>query len=78
MTLAQNFVSIINQFDYDENGFLIVPDGFIEAWRDCASVSYPLGTDSFDATEQWSFKDGSTVTVNNPRQRCFSLFVHLE
>lgn len=36
MTLAQNFVFLVNQFDYDENGFLIVPDGFIEAWRDCA------------------------------------------
>lgn len=75
-TLAQNFVCIIDQFDCDDDGFIVVPELFIEAWRGrTSSVEYPLGTDSIDATELWRFEDGSAVLVDNPRQRCYTLHV---
>ncbi|WP_289168952.1 hypothetical protein [uncultured Parasutterella sp.] len=75
-TLAQNFISIVSHFYFNYDGFLAIPELFIEAWRDLAvSVEYPLGTDSIDATELWRFEDGSAVLVDNPRQRCYTLRV---
>lgn len=39
------------------------------------SVTYPLGTDSYDPTERYTFSDGSSLTLANPRQSAYAAFV---
>lgn len=39
--------------------------------------SYPMGTDSYDATERHEFADGSAIVVGNPDQITFSLNVYV-
>lgn len=41
-------------------------------------VTYPMGKDSYDATERHEFADGSVIVVGNPDQITYSLNVYEE
>lgn len=41
-------------------------------------VSFPMGTDSYDAMERHEFADGSVIIVGNPDQITYSLNVYAE
>lgn len=73
-TTAQKVIAMIESHGRDDGGYSNAPYSMIQAWRETAvAVEYPMGTDSYDATEVWRFKDGSALWVNNPRQAAFRL-----
>lgn len=75
-TIAERLEEIVDGYDYDEKGKKNTPEFFLTAWREQAvEITYPLGKDSFDATEGWKFIDGSYAQVDNPRQVCYCLNV---
>jgi len=76
-TIARNFEALCFQYPCEDN-YRVVPNGFVNAWRQQAvKVEYPLGTDSFDSTERWTFRDGSKVEVQNPSQAAFILRINV-
>lgn len=79
MTIADKFVRELKLIPRDEQGFYEprIAEGWIARVRHASvRVTYPMGTDSYDATERHEFADGSKITVGNPDQISFSLNVH--
>jgi hypothetical protein len=81
MTIAQKFVKELELIPRDEKGFYNsrLANGWIARVRhQSLRVSFPMGTDSYDATERHEFADGSVIVVGNPNQIAFSLNVYAE
>ena len=81
MTIAQKFVNELRLIPIDEKSFYnnSLAEGWIARVRHASvRVTYPMGTDSYDATERHEFADGSLVWVGNPRQSAFALDVYEE
>lgn len=81
MNIASKFVKELNLISRDERGFYDrrLADGWIARVRhSSAHVTFPMGTDSYDATERHEFADGSVIVVGNPDQSTFSLNVYEE
>lgn len=81
MNIANKFVKELNLISRDERGFydLRLADGWIARVRHASvHVTFPMGTDSYDATERHEFADGSVIVVGNPDQIAFSLNVYAE
>lgn len=81
MTLAQKFVKELYLIPMDEKGFY--EDRLAQGWiarvrHTSVHVTFPMGKDSYDATERHEFKDGSVITVGNPDQITYSLNVYVE
>lgn len=80
MTIANKFVKELNLVSRDERGFYNrrLAEGWIARVRhQSLRVSFPMGTDSYDATERHEFADGSVIMVGNPDQITFSLNVYV-
>lgn len=76
MTIAQKFVKELGLISRDEKGFYEprLASGWIARVRHRSlRVSFPMGTDSYDATERHEFADGSVIVVGNPDQITYSL-----
>ena len=81
MNIAKKFVKELNLIARDERGFYDrrLANGWIARVRhQSLRVSYPMGKDSYDATERHEFADGSTIVVGNPDQITYSLNVYEE
>ena len=81
MTIAQKFVKELRPIPMDEKGFYDhrLANGWIARVRHASvRVTYPMGTDSYDATERHEFADGSVLVVGNPEQVTYSLNVYEE
>ena len=81
MTIAQKFVKELGLISRGEKGFYNhrLADGWIARVRhQSLRVSFPQGTDSYDATERHEFADGSVIVVGNPDQITYSLDVYAE
>lgn len=81
MTIAQKFVKELRLISRGEKGFYNhrLADGWIARVRhQSLRVSFPQGTDSYDATERHEFADGSVIVVGNPDQITYSLDVYTE
>lgn len=81
MTVAKKFVKELSLISRDENGFYNsrLANGWIARVRhQSLRVSFPMGKDSYDATERHEFADGSVIVVGNPEQTAFSLNVYEE
>ena len=81
MTIANKFVKELGLISRDEKGFYDrrLADGWIARVRHASvRVTYPMGTDSYDATERHEFSDGSVIMVGNPDQIEYSLNVYAE
>lgn len=76
MTIAQKFVKELELISRDEKGFY--NSRIAEGWIARVHVTYPSGTDSYDATERHEFADGSVIVVGNPDQITYSLNVYEE
>lgn len=80
MTIAKKFVKELGLIPRDEKGFYksTLAEGWIARVRHASvRVSFPQGTDSYDATERHEFADGSAIVVGNPDQITFSLNVYV-
>lgn len=78
-TIAQKFVKELGLISRDEKGFYNsrLASGWIARVRhQSLRVSFPMGTNSYDATERHEFDDGSVIIVGNPDQIVFSLNVY--
>ena len=80
-TIAQKFVKELGLISRDEKGFY--NSGLAEGWiarvrHQSLRVSFPMGKDSYDATERHEFDDGSVIIVGNPDQITYSLNVYAE
>lgn len=81
MTIANKFAKELGLIPRDEKGFYNsrLANGWIARVRHTSvRVTYPMGTDSYDATERHEFADGSMLVVGNPDQIAFSLNVYEE
>lgn len=81
MKISQKFVKELELISRDEKGFYDrrLADGWIARVRhESVRVTYPMGTDSYDATERHEFADGSVIMVGNPDQITYSLNVYAE
>lgn len=81
MTIAQKFIKELGLISRGEKGFYNhrLADGWIARVRhQSLRVSFPQGTDSYDATERHEFADGSVIVVGNPDQITYSLDVYAE
>lgn len=79
--IANKFVKELGLIPRDEKGFYDprLANGWIARVRHASvRVSFPMGTDSYDATERHEFADGSTIVVGNPDQITYSLNVYAE
>lgn len=79
MTIANKFVKELGLIPRDEQGFYEprLAEGWIARVRHASvHVTYPMGTDSYDATERHEFKDGSAIVVGNPDQITYSINVY--
>lgn len=80
-TIANKFVKELKLISRDEQGFYDsrLADGWIARVRHASvRVTYPMGKDSYDATERHEFDDNSVIIVGNPDQIAFSLNVYAE
>lgn len=80
-TIAQKFVKELGLISRDEKGFYNsrLANGWIARVRhQSLRVTYPMGKDSYDATERHEFEDGSVLMVGNPDQITYSLNVWQE
>lgn len=80
-TIAHKFIKELKLISRDEKGFYdtSLANGWIARVRHASvRVTYPMGTDSYDATERHEFADGSKITVGNPDQITYSLNVYTE
>ncbi len=76
MKISERFERELNLISRDERGFYDrrLADGWIARVRHASvRVTYPMGTDSYDATERHEFADGSSIEVGNPDQTVFSI-----
>jgi hypothetical protein len=81
MSIAKKFVKELRLIPMDEKGFYNcrLAEGWIARVRhQSLRVSFPMGEDSYDATERHEFADGSVIVVGNPEQIAFSLNVYEE
>lgn len=81
MSIAKKFVKELSLISRDEKGFYNhrIAQGWIARVRHASvRVTYPMGTDSYDATERHEFADGSVIVVGNPDQITYSLNVYEE
>lgn len=81
MKISQKFVKELELISRDEKGFYDrrLADGWIARVRHASvRVTYPMGTDSYDATERHEFKDGSVIMVGNPDQITYSINAYEE
>ena len=81
MTIANKFTMELGLIPRDEKGFYEprLAEGWIARVRHASvRVTYPMGTDSYDATERHEFVDGSVIVVGNPEQVTYSLNVYEE
>lgn len=81
MTIANKLIKQLRLIEIDAQGFYNrrLADGWIARVRHASvRVSFPQGTDSYDATERHEFADGSVIVVGNPDQIAFSLNVYEE
>ena len=81
MPSAQKFIKELGLIPRDEKGFYSrrLAEGWIARLRhQSLRVSFPMGTDSYDATERHEFADGSVIVVGNPDQITYSLNVYEE
>lgn len=81
MTIAQKFIKELRLISRDEKGFYNhrLAEGWIARVRHASvHVTFPMGTDSYDATERHEFADGSIIMVGNPDQIIYSLNVYAE
>lgn len=81
MTIANKLIKQLRLISLDAQGFYNrrLADGWIARVRHASvRVSFPQGTDSYDATERHEFADGSVIVVGNPDQIAFSLNVYEE
>ena len=79
--IANKLIREIGLIPRDEEGFYDcqLANGWIARVRyQSLRVSFPKGTDSYDATERHEFLDGSAIVVGNPDQIAFSLSVYEE
>lgn len=79
MNIAQKFIKELGLISRDERGFydLRLANGWIARVRhQSLRVSFPMGKDSYDATERHEFADGSVIVVGNPEQITYSLNVY--
>lgn len=79
MTIANKFIRELKLILRDERGFYNhrLANGWIARVRHSSvRVTYPMGTDSYDATERHEFADGSAIVVGNPEQITYSLNVY--
>lgn len=79
MTIANKFIKELKLIPLDEQGFYEsrLAEGWIARVRhQSLRVSFPMGTDSYDATERHEFADGSAIIVGNPDQIVYSLNVY--
>ena len=79
MSIAKKFVKELSLISRDEKGFYNhrIAQGWIARVRHASvRVTYPMGTDSYDATERHEFSDGSVIVVGNPDQITYSLNVY--
>lgn len=79
MTIANKFIKELGLISMDEKGFynLRIANGWIARVRHASvRVTYPMGTNSYDATERHEFADGSIIVVGNPDQITYSLNVY--
>lgn len=80
-TIANKFIRDLRLISRDEQGFYEprLADGWVARVRHASvRVTYPMGTDSYDATERHEFNDGSVIIVGNPDQITYSLNVYEE
>lgn len=81
MTIAQNFIKVFEQLERDgrTNKRTELSDRTFWSWRESAKkIDYPLGTDSYDSTERWMFRDNSSVVVSNPKEITYYSFLKSE
>lgn len=81
MSIANKLIKELKLIPRDEQGFYDprLANGWIARVRhQSLRVTYPMGTDSYDATERHEFADGSKITVGNPDQITYSLNVYTE
>ena len=81
MSIAKKFVKELSLISRDEKGFYncrIVQGWIARVRHQSLRVSFPMGTDSYDATERHEFADGSAIVVGNPEQITYSLNVYAE
>lgn len=81
MTVAQKFINELMRISMDEKGFYNqrLANGWIARVRhQSLRVSFPMGTDSYDATERHEFADGSVIGVADHDQITYSLNVYAE
>lgn len=81
MTIADKFIKELVRISIDEKGFYEprLANGWIARVRHASvHVTFPMGTDSYDATERHEFADGSVIVVGNPDQITYSLNVQRE
>lgn len=81
MTIANKFAKELGLISRYEKGFYNhrLANGWIARVRhQSLRVSFPQGTDSYDATERHEFADGSVIVVGNPDQITYSLNVYAE
>lgn len=81
MSIANKLIRDLKLISRDEQGFYNsrLADGWIARVRHASvRVTYPMGTDSYDATERHEFSDGSVIMVGNPDQIEYSLNVYEE
>lgn len=79
MSIAKKFVKELNLISRDDRGFYDrrLANGWIARVRHASvRVTYPMGTDSYDATERHEFVDSSFIVVGNPDQIMHSLNVY--
>lgn len=81
MSIANKFAKELKLIQMDEKGFYEsrLAEGWIARVRHASVlVTYPMGTDSYDATERHEFADGSMLVIGNPDQVKYSLNVYEE
>lgn len=79
MSIAKKFIKELGLIYRDERGFydLRLADGWIARVRHASvRVTYPMGKDSYDATERHEFDDHFTIVIGNPEQITYSLNVY--
>lgn len=79
MTISKKFIKELGLISRDEKGFYDsrLANGWIARVRhQSLQVSFPMGKDSYDATERHEFADGSAIVVGNPDQITYSLNVY--
>ena len=79
--IAGKFVKELRLISMDEKGFYdprLANGGIARVRHASVRISFPMGTDSYDATERHEFADGSVLMVGNPDQVTYSLNVYEE